>query len=168
LNDSAVLSSTSARPADRLVALKYLGHWVGDIHQPLHVSFQDDRGGNEISVTGECHGSLHSAWDKCLVFKAVGEDVSVAAAALVQGITPAMIEDWTSTKPHDWANESLAVSESMATHYCVKHQKSCDQTDEKLVTIDDQYIHISAPIVRERLQKAGVRLASVLDDLLDD
>jgi S1/P1 Nuclease len=41
-----VLSSSSASEQERLEALKYLGHWDGDVHQPLHLSFQDDRGGN--------------------------------------------------------------------------------------------------------------------------
>src|SRR5262245_27525920 len=39
--------------AGRLLLLKTLGHWVGDIHQPLHVSFDDDHGGNWVKVTGE-------------------------------------------------------------------------------------------------------------------
>ena len=39
-------------------------HWVGDIHQPLHVSFEDDRGGNNIQVNGQCSGNLHATWDK--------------------------------------------------------------------------------------------------------
>jgi nuclease S1 len=54
LNDSKVLASRDEKPADRLIALKFLGHWVGDIHQPSHVSFEDDRGGNNINVNGEC------------------------------------------------------------------------------------------------------------------
>jgi hypothetical protein len=59
-SDVAVLSSR-ARDADKLASLKFLGHWVGDIHQPLHVSFEDDRGGNSISVSGECSGNVHAA-----------------------------------------------------------------------------------------------------------
>jgi hypothetical protein len=51
---------------------------VGDVHQPLHVSFEDDRGGNNITVVGECQGKLHAAWDSCLVVKAVGADVGTA------------------------------------------------------------------------------------------
>src|SRR5258708_10641633 len=48
--DFAVLSSGTATDADKAASLKFLGHWVGDVHQPLHVSFADDRGGNEINV----------------------------------------------------------------------------------------------------------------------
>jgi organic hydroperoxide reductase OsmC/OhrA len=67
---------------------------VGDVHQPLHVSFEDDRGGNNISVGGECRGSLHAAWDTCLVSKAVGSEVDAAATELLKSITPAKIEEW--------------------------------------------------------------------------
>ena len=90
LNDSKVLASKSAKKADRLLALKFLGHWVGDIHQPLHVSFEDDRGGNNITVSGLCSGKLHSTWDTCLVENAVGTDVADAVDELVDAITPEM------------------------------------------------------------------------------
>ena len=81
--DAAVLASSDADDSAKLEALKFLGHWVGDVHQPLHVSFEDDRGGNNITVTGECQGKLHAAWDSCLVVKAVGPDVADAATDLI-------------------------------------------------------------------------------------
>jgi len=90
LNDSKNLASKSEKPGDRLIALKFLGHWVGDIHQPLHVSFGDDRGGNNIQVDGECSGNLHASWDNCLVRNAVGPDVGDAATDLVDAITDEM------------------------------------------------------------------------------
>jgi hypothetical protein len=94
--DFEVLSSNSASQAQKLASSKFLGHWVGDIHQPLHVSFEDDRGGNGILVTGICGtANLHSAWDTCLVLRAVGEDVNKAATELMKTITPARIESWT-------------------------------------------------------------------------
>jgi S1/P1 Nuclease len=66
-DDSKVLSSKTVSDVDRLIALKSLGHWVGDIHQPLHVSFADDRGG--ILGMKEQHRRL------CLV----ADDISSAA-----------------------------------------------------------------------------------------
>jgi hypothetical protein len=62
LNDTEILTSRSERRRDKLIALKFLGHWVGDIHRPLHVSFEDDRGGNNITMSGECSGKMHAAW----------------------------------------------------------------------------------------------------------
>jgi hypothetical protein len=163
--DAAVLSSSSADDSAKLAALKFLGHWVGDIHQPLHVSFEDDRGGNNITVVGECQGKLHAAWDSCLVVKAVGTDVAAAATDLMKSITPAKIEAWTQSSPKDWANESFALAESAKTKYCVQHGQSCDRQPET-VTIDASYVRANAPIVREQLQKAGVRLAHLLDAAL--
>ena len=71
--DFAVLASPDATDTEKLEALKFLGHWVGDIHQPLHAWFEDDRGGNRIrttaapatismrSGTGACRGAARHA-----------------------------------------------------------------------------------------------------------
>src|SRR5215510_14143479 len=107
--DMAVLSSGSAKDADKLKSLKFLGHWVGDIHQPLHVSFEDDRGGNNIAVRGHCSTSLHSTWDTCLLQIAVGADVHAVATDLFNSITAAKKQEWSTTSPRDWANESFAI-----------------------------------------------------------
>jgi hypothetical protein len=163
--DFEVLSSNSASQAQKLASLKFLGHWVGDIHQPLHVSFEDDRGGNSIGVTGECGSNLHSAWDTCLVLKAVGDDADQAATDLLKTVTPAKTETWTRSEPMDWANESFAIAEQAQTKYCTRQGASCDQPAWK-VTIDAAYVAANAPIVREQLQKAGVRLAHLLDAAL--
>jgi hypothetical protein len=65
--DLAVLLQASASEMDRLTALTYLGHWVGDVHQPLHVSFTDDRGGNAILEQGPCRDDLYAVWDTCII-----------------------------------------------------------------------------------------------------
>jgi hypothetical protein len=163
--DFEVLSSNSASPAQKLESLKFLGHWVGDIHQPLHVSFEDDRGGNSIVVTGECGSNLHSAWDTCLVLRAVGEDVGEAATELMKTITPARIESWTHSEPKEWANESFAIAEQAQTKYCIRQGASCEQPAGK-VKIDAAYILANTRIIREQLQKSGVRLAHLLDAAL--
>jgi hypothetical protein len=164
--DFEVLSSSNASQAQKLASLKFLGHWVGDVHQPLHVSFEDDRGGNGILVTGICGtANLHSAWDTCLVLKAVGENAGDAATELMKTITPAKIESWTHSTPMDWANESFAIAEQAQTKYCIRQGASCDQPTGK-VTIDAAYVVANTSIVREQLQKSGVRLAHLLDAAL--
>jgi len=67
IRDFAVLRSRALPDGLRAVALMYLGHFVGDLHQPLHNSFADDRGGNSITATGLCTSNLHSAWDTCIL-----------------------------------------------------------------------------------------------------
>ena len=55
--------------ADRaLIAHALQRSFANDIHQPLHVSFEDDRGGNDVAVTGSlCSWNLHSVWDRCVI-----------------------------------------------------------------------------------------------------
>src|SRR5262245_45147476 len=99
----AVLASPTAGEVPRLMALKFLGHFTGDIHQPLHMSFEGDLGGNQVNVSGLCSRNLHSAWDTCLVGKAVGPDPLSAAFALEAEITDADRAAWVATGPIVWA-----------------------------------------------------------------
>jgi hypothetical protein len=165
--DFAVLSSSMASDTDKAASLKFLGHWVGDVHQPLHVSFEDDRGGNEINVVGDCRGNLHAAWDSCLVLEAVGNNAQEAASKLLAAATPEQIQAWTQSGPKEWANEAFKITESVRTKYCVKHSDRCDRPDTN-VRIDQAYIDANVPIVKEQLQKAGIRLASLLDKALGE
>jgi S1/P1 Nuclease len=80
-------------------------------------------------------------------------------------ITPAKIESWTRSVPMDWANESFAIAEQAQTKYCTRQGASCDQPAGK-VTIDAAYVATNTPIFREQLQKAGIRLAHLLDAAL--
>ena len=73
--DLKTLKDESAPQEQRVLALMAIGHWIGDIHQPLHISFADDQGGNLIKVQlqGQCGTSgfgaskLHGLWDSCLL-----------------------------------------------------------------------------------------------------
>ena len=165
--DFAVLSSNAASDDEKAASLKFLGHWVGDVHQPLHVSFEDDRGGNEIRVSGDCRNNLHSAWDSCLVRAAVGDNVPDAATSLLASITQDQIQTWTQSSPREWANESFKITESVTTKYCEMHSNSCDQPSGS-VRIDQAYIDANVPVVKEQLQKAGIRLAALLDKALGE
>jgi hypothetical protein len=62
----------------------------------------------------------------------------------------------------DRANESFAIAEEAQTKYCIRQGASCDQPSGK-VKIDAAYVAVNTPIVREQLQKSGVRLAHLLD-----
>jgi len=125
----------------------------------LHVSFEDDHGGNNISVSGRCSGKLHPTWDTCLVESAVGTDVVDAVDELIDAITAEMVTKWNASDPREWANESFAIAEAVNTGYCVMHGASCDWPDAAHVTVDATCLETNKPVVREQLQKAGVRLA---------
>ena len=66
------------------------------------------------------------------------------------------------SEPRDWANESFAISEAVKTGYCVMHGPSCDAGGAS-APIGTVYMDANEPVVKEQLQKAGVRLARILD-----
>ena len=160
-HDYKILHAKDGSDASKLDALKSLGHWVGDLHQPLHVAFLDDRGGNDIKTSGSCR-NLHAVWDNCLVLYSAGPDASEAATDLLADITPEMQVMWNASIPRDWANESFAIAEAPGTMYCTMHGPSCDMTDSAL-NISAQYLEANEPVVKQQLQKAGVRLGRLLD-----
>jgi hypothetical protein len=184
ISDLARLKSPDLPVRLRAVALIYLGHWVGDIHQPLHNSFADDRGGNEIKVSGQCSSSLHSAWDTCILqrgFYANSNEPSVEAVKALATTWSAQVSDaqrasWLSAAPWQWSKESYAVTISPATQYCVMVQTSCqyDQnrpsyngSGPRTVTVDAQYSAMAMPIVQARITQGGVRLAHLINLALD-
>jgi S1/P1 Nuclease len=177
--DLAVLSSPSATEQERLEALKYLGHWVGDVHQPLHVSFEDDRGGNEVGVSGGlCSWNLHAVWDRCIIEHGLPGDPRSVARDLLDGVTDQDRATWQGSTPIDWANESFAISTSPEVQYCVGTDNGCwygadnerlDQGEwERSVMIDPSYIEAKAPTVRNQLVKAGLRLGGLLEQALSE
>ena len=69
------------------------------------------------------------------------------------------------SSPTDWANESFAVSERPTTRYCHFVGSFCEP-DVSPLRIDRAYVEANAPVIREQLAKAGIRLARLLDDAL--
>jgi hypothetical protein len=84
----------------------------------------------------------------------------------MKSITPAKIEEWTHSDPVGWANKSFAIAERPETKYCVHQGAACELPAPAKVKIDAAYLDANTPIVREQLQKAGVRLAHMLDAAL--
>jgi hypothetical protein len=175
--DFAALSRAGATDAAKLTALKFLGHWVGDVHQPLHVSFKDDKGGNEIDEEGPCTQNLHAVWDTCIIKRKLGTNLQRIAADLRRPVTEAERTQWTSTSAKEWANESFAITTSEEAEYCVRTETGCryeednetldPDEDHKVVTVDEAYLTKHLPTVRQRLTQAGVRLGTLLNRALD-
>lgn len=175
-DDLESLGSASTPQQEKLEALKFLGHWVGDIHQPLHVSFQDDRGGNLIKEQGgPCDGKLHGVWDTCMP-KRLGANAGAIAADLQGDITDAERDGWRAASIATWADESFKIALDPDVDYCEKHGRVCwygpnrityqEGEPERRVTVDQAYLDAHLPIVAERLKQAGVRLAMLLDRAL--
>lgn len=168
---STILGDRGASLAERREALKFLAHFVGDLHQPLHVSNAADRGGNDIPVRffGE-EANLHEVWDSLLLqhriwwwrwlawkLRRMADEAGESPQVPFQrerGITEEERSRWMQGTPLGWAEESLRLARSHA--YAVP-------ADGRL---GRDYYERNLPLVEERLQQAGVRLAFLLNRLL--
>lgn len=161
-------------------ALLFLGHWLGDIHQPLHISFESDRGGNSVLVTedsfyerfpprpGEQERpvNLHSVWDGRIIGKMRGTtSVEELAQELRSAITDTQREQWLATTPLDWAQESYDIATSVDVDYCEwepgSNGEACSAEPQQR-KLTESYQDAFDDVVRQRLQQAGVRLAAQL------
>jgi len=185
-SDYAKLRDTSASDPERHAALVYLGHWFGDIHQPLHASFRGDQGGNQIDVSSPCRNSLHSTWDTCIFQLSQGWDsggppgidaVGTLAASWSGSVTPAQRRAWLRSEPWQWAAESYAISRASWVQYCVLRRGTCrysaaaatyvEGAPKRSVTITDAYRARAVPVIRNRISRAGIRLGHWLNRALD-
>lgn len=175
--DFLVLLDPLTSDTEKLLALKLLGHWVGDVHQPMHVSFQDDRGANSNHVDPDNeNASLHGVWDYRIIARNFGEDYVEIAASLRAEITEQQRAAWKHDSPIEWVNESFQITISPAARYCVQKQGACwyssdnmmlDQGEEwRNLNIADDYLQLHAATVQLRLQQAGIRLAQLLNQSL--
>lgn len=175
-DDTEALADPRRSDREQLELVKFIGHWVGDVHQPMHTGFADDRGANLVKVSGLCSETLHAAWDTCLIEKGIGVDARLIAPLLCAEISGAERADWTASKSAHWANESRAIATAPAVGYCVEVAGECrysetilelaDPADMKTVVIDETYVSTHAPVIRKQLQRAGVRLAATLERAL--
>jgi hypothetical protein len=187
-SDLAILRSPTAEDSAKAAAILYIGHWFGDLHQPLHISFADDRGGNSVKAPGPCSGtyeaSLHSVWDSCVVERRIfgpGTDrlarARAAARILATPITKSQRRRWVRSKPWQWVGESYKVTLAASTGYCVRKGRDCWYSAEKpsfakddpprTQLVDDAYLDRARPVVEARLRRAGIRLADALNRTFD-
>ncbi len=141
----------------RREALKFLIHFVGDIHQPLHAGFAHDRGGNDIQVQllGRAF-NLHAVWDSGLMRAAEVGPWPEYAERLHARITDHQCDAWSELDPEVWTTESYQLAVTFA--YAIPG-------DGRL---DEEYVARNIAIVDARLSTAGVRLALLLNELLGE
>ena len=182
-NDFLIVLDPDSTDDEKWLAIKLLGHWVGDVHQPLHVSFQDDRGANSNVVKTDVELessydelSLHGVWDYTIIAYSLGDEFAGIAAELGGSITKQEKDAWRFDSPIEWANESYQISIAPETGYCVQQQGACwyasnnmmldDNEPWHTLKIDKKYLQRHAPLVQKRLQQAGIRLAQILNQSL--
>ncbi|USI72875.1 S1/P1 nuclease [Sphingomonas morindae] len=163
---AAELAAPGTAPQERLFALKFLLHFIGDEHQPLHASDKHDRGGNCIllSLGGSRTQNLHAYWDTNVV-QALGSDPAQVAAMLRARITPALRTQWQKGDAASWAQEAYGIARSLA--YSAGSPAACSQ-DPAPITLPAGYDLKAQAAAAVQLERAGVRLGLVLNQALAD
>lgn len=154
--DLEVLRDPESTHAAKVEALFFLVHFVGDIHQPLHLGLAADRGGNDIQVTFDGKKTnLHSLWDTGLLVH-TGLDREEYLNGLLRLSGGGKKADWQrSLDTSVWATESWQLANTHA--YLVP----------KSGRLGSAYYGRNIKVVNDRLAAAGVRLATLLNELYD-
>jgi hypothetical protein len=160
---TAILADKSQPKEKRAEALKWVVHLAGDIHQPVHCADRHgDKGGNKRLVFFLDRSkavSLHSVWDTWIIREMVGKQtIAVFADALDKKITAKEREEWAKGTPEQWANESHRVA--------VEKVYADVPADGPPPKLGREYVEKKSPVVQEQLERAGVRLGSVLNSAL--
>jgi len=150
----AELADTSLDDRQRGLALRFVAHFVADIHQPLHVGRAGDRGGNEIPVLiGKRKSNLHAVWDAELL--KISGSLGPREWAYRQPLTDAAeVLRRQRDAPLDWARESQALRPRVYAF---------DLDGEGPYSLSPGYLEGARALVAERLQLAGIRLAGRLN-----
>jgi hypothetical protein len=160
---AAELKNPSTPAAERLLALKFLIHFMGDLHQPLHAADHHDRGGNCIGLSPPqgAQNNLHAYWDVNVV-KALGQSAAQIAEQLDARLSAADITAWTRGTPQSWAMDTFEVGRHDA--YALPSMPTCQSGGS--VALPPAYMAQAEKDAATQLLKAAVRLAAVLNDAL--
>ena len=148
----------------RAEAMLLIAHWIADAHQPMHVAFADDFGGNAMDIAGGYYedDDMHGVWDRGVVEKLVGvRDWWSFAEALSASVTEDERRWWSGDSPVAWVDESFQVSIDPRTRYCRMRANACEAMPGAR-RLGASYQRYAQDIVRERIRRAGVRLAAYL------
>lgn len=126
----------------------FLFHLIGDLHQPLHVGYGSDKGGNTVQFNfmGSYGTNLHSTWDSGIIDY---KGTSLAEVLNSKQYTPEQLAAVQKIDVIGWAKQSRSY---LKDAYTVKNNKA-----------DSRYVDAVYPIIKTQLLDAGIRLASVLE-----
>lgn len=149
-----VLKDPKTTEADKAFHLKLLVHFVGDLHQPLHVGKADDLGGNRFQVRWFDEGTnLHRVWDTDMI-----EHYNMSYTELADNtdrLSQAQLDQLRTGSIEDWMNESRALCLDIYSN---------TQSGEKL---GYNYMYQYFNTLRSQLQKGGIRLAYLLNQIFE-
>lgn len=159
----AELADPKTPQPERILAFKYLLHFVGDLHQPLHASDNHDKGGNcvRLALGGPRTVNLHSYWDTAVV-DALGDDPQQIADSLRATITPAEKASWEQGDAKSWALETFQAAR---TAYSLHSPPGCNPNAAP-VDLPPGYEKVARDAASIQLERAGVRLALLLNRAL--
>ena len=161
------LTDPTTPAAERILALKFLLHFVGDVHQPLHDADNYNSGGNceHVQLASGHAATLHAYWDTNTV-EAISSNPQQVANTLIAEITPSAQQAWASDPdPADWAQEGFGIA--TATAYDPALLAGCAGGQSAgPVALNQAYEDAADAAAHIQLEKAGVRLATLLNAAL--
>lgn len=147
-----VLKNPHSSKNEKAFHLKMLVHFVGDLHQPLHIGIAEDKGGNDFQVRWFGSGTnLHAVWDSEMLDSYNMSYTEVAMNSKV--LSTSEIEEIEKGTVLDWMYDSRQLCENIYEN---------TKVGEKL---GYNYMYQYMDIVRSQLQKGGIRLASILNEI---
>lgn len=163
--NAALLADKSLPAHVRLEALAWLVHFAGDMHMPLHSGSRDDLGGNRVSAAyGIVEGrmNLHWLWDGPLAERAISEEHNLA-----RRYSGAERAELTKGSTADWQREAFTLSRTVV-YPAAQERATCEAplAEGERAIIDNDEIVALAPIARDQVRKAGVRIAHLIDTAL--
>lgn len=147
---TSILKDPKTSLADKQLALRFVVHIIGDLHQPLHVGKGTDKGGNDVKLEFFWQDSnLHRVWDSELMDR---RELSYTewTTLLSKKITDQQAAEWSITDPQVWIKESGDIRNTI---YPNSNKLSWD------------YLYQHLPTVQQRLQMGGVRIAAYLNQV---
>jgi hypothetical protein len=157
----AELKDPNADADERRMALQFLLHFVGDVHQPLHTIDDKDQGGNlkKAKSDGQKTDTLHHYWDAVFVSR-LGGTPTLIANGLIKTTTAANVKAWSKGTARSWALQSSQIARSHG--YGDLPQPDADGK----YVLPASYVTNATKLCARQLARAGVRLAKVLNEAL--
>lgn len=145
-------------------ALMFLSHFVGDVHQPLHVGFIGDEGGNTIIVRWyRRKTNLHHIWDNMIIESALKSFYNSDLTTMIQAIQRNITENWMSSISFGEHCNTRVYADLYASESINLACKFAYRNATPGSTLGDDYFFSRWPVVEERLAQGGVRLAAALN-----
>ena len=149
---------------ERLMALAFLIHFMGDLHQPMHAGDHNDLGGNRVPVDyGIISGrtNLHLVWDGYLAERGISQPEGDARGILAE-LSPAERAAMREGDIAAWLREGWAVSREFA--YGTIRADPCVASPDTRPVITEEIVRQLIPVVRRQVARGGLRLARLLDE----